>query len=79
MDDLPNQYFEKFDVNIISDLILDLLRFKLKPIIDAASLNQAFIESQSKGKTFEVKQFLSKMIGGKNYQSIFDDWIRIVK
>jgi hypothetical protein len=38
LDDLPNHYIEKFDVNIICDLILDLLRYKVKPVIDAASL-----------------------------------------
>ena len=31
------------------------------------------------GKSLEMRKFLSKMIGGKNYQSIFEDFIKIVK
>jgi len=31
------------------------------------------------GKALEMKKFLAKMVGGKNYQSIFDDFMKIVK
>jgi hypothetical protein len=66
-DDLPNYYYEELDLNVICDLILDLFRYKSKTIIDAQSLVQAFNEAQMTGKSLEMKKFLAKMVGGKNY------------
>ena len=78
-DDLPNYYYEDLDLNVICDLILDLFRYKSKTIIDAQALVQAFNEGQMTGKALEMKKFLAKMVVVKNYQSIFDDFMKIVK
>jgi hypothetical protein len=40
---------------------------------------QAFNEGQMTGKSLEMRKFSQKMVGGKNYQSIFEDFIKIVK
>lgn len=78
-DDLPNHYYEVLDLNVICDIILDLFRFKSKTIIDAQALVQTFNEGQMTGKPLEMRKFLAKMVGGKNYQSIFEDFMKIVK
>ena len=43
-DNLPNHYYEVFDLNVICDIILDLFRFKTKIIIDAQGIVQIFNE-----------------------------------
>ena len=60
-------------------MILDIFRFKSKPIVDAQGIVQAFNEGQITGKSLEMRKFSQKMVGGKNYQSIFEDFIKIVK